>query len=158
MKNLLKAFFLFLFPIFKQAVIQTAADGLTKMAYPDTRRRSTQIRLGPDDRSRVHMGPAKSMSGQVKKNVFADPTPFHDVLMVAFDIFGPNQALAEEFIANYLPEPGVQTFKGQRINLDSFWFANDVRGDGSDTDSAVFVTKGKQAEARALLREHGLVG
>lgn len=41
-------------------------------------------------------------------------------------------------------------------DIDSWWFAEDERYDRSDCDSAVFVKPGKQAEAVALLREHGL--
>lgn len=39
---------------------------------------------------------------------------------------------------------------------ESWWIAEDERNDGSDLDSAVFVKPGKQQEAVALLREHGL--
>ena len=40
--------------------------------------------------------------------------------------------------------------------VDAWWIAEDTRYDRSDNDSAVFVPKGRQGEAVALLRAHGL--
>lgn len=85
------------------------------------------------------------------------PAEFHDVLMVAFDIRGLTAQRAQEWLMDGLPDPGKYKFYDGDLVLDSWWFANDERFDGSDTDSAVFVRKGCQKQARKLLREHGLV-
>lgn len=82
---------------------------------------------------------------------------FHDVLLVAFDIRGLDAERAHNWLMDGLPFVGTYPFISGDLVLDSWWVANDERFDGSDTDSAVFVRKGCQEQARALLREHGLV-
>ena len=42
--------------------------------------------------------------------------------------------------------------------IECFWIAEDDRHDGSDTDSAVFVPLGRQAEAQSLLEASELLG
>lgn len=83
---------------------------------------------------------------------------FHDVLMVAFALDGDTPQAVHEWLMAQLPagDHTHQTATGE-VHLDSWWVANDERFDGSDCDSAVFVSMGKQKEARALLREHGLM-
>lgn len=87
-----------------------------------------------------------------KKSPGFDPLPgYHDVIMIAFDITGISAYEAHDNLIGLMPDPDDLTW------MDSFWVANDERFDGSDQDSAVFVRKGCQEEARKLLREHGLV-
>lgn len=76
--------------------------------------------------------------------------PFHDVVLVAFDLQGPDAQTTHEWLHENLPAPGTGGANDE-INLDSWWVANDERFDGSDTDSAVFVPKGKQEQVRARL-------
>jgi hypothetical protein len=158
MRDIITNFLRMLLPILRSAAVQTTADVVNDLAYGPSRRMNVgygmrsyrrpsyaSVRRSYDTPPRGYTDTVQTERGQ-----------FHDVLMVAFDITGPNMALAKEFILNYLPEAGRQTFKGQQINVDSMWIADDNAGT-SDCDSAVFVSKGKQAEARALLRENGLV-
>jgi len=92
----------------------------------------------------------------------ADAAPsqgFHDVIMVAFDLRGRSAKDVHYWLQERMPNGDSDYEDGNRgeIRLDSWWVANDERFDGSDCDSAVFVSMGKQAEARALLRQHGLL-
>jgi hypothetical protein len=89
----------------------------------------------------------------IRENNRSRPEGFADVLMVAFDLSGPNKEATHEWLMNEMPATGEHL--GSEIDLDAWWIADDD-GD-SDCDSAVFVTKGCQATARKLLREHGLV-
>lgn len=82
---------------------------------------------------------------------------FHDVIMVAFDLTAPNAKRGHEWLMSQMPAGGTVHGVRDEIYLDAWWVANDQRFDGSDCDSAVFVTKGNQSKARALLREHGLL-
>lgn len=171
MYALLSKLFQFLLPIVKTAVIQTAADVINDVAYPKRKpafgspnyfRQHSGLRPygSRPTASREQAKAAHPSNGDDRVPFLQETLPFdkfHDVLMVAFDITGPNAAIVSEFIENYMPVIGRQTFKGHEVNLDSFWIADDNQG-MSDCDSAVFVSKGNQAAARELLREHGLVG
>lgn len=151
----LKRFFLFLLPIVRKAAVQVLADELTRVAYPDRpRRRYTPYydrRPSIRNRGRVVDSP------NWHRAQMGLPEPvFHDVLLVAFDLRGPNAQATHEWLHENLPSPGTGG-DNDEINLDSWWVANDERFDGSDTDSAVFVPIGHQEEARVLLNEHGLL-
>ena len=162
----LKQLFLFLLPILKQTTIQVAAEELTKMANPPRRSRygynafERPIYRGPRISPEKTYEEARTGKFQDTRSQHIKKNNFHDVLMVAFDISGPNTQLVHEWLASQMPSAGDHQYgyiKGDPINIDAWWIANDERFDGSDTDSAVFVSKGNQEAARQLLREHGLV-
>lgn len=71
------------------------------------------------------------------------------VFLVAFTIEGETRDIAETRLSNILPMPGY-------MGIESWWIAEDSRHDGSDNDSAVFVTKGYQWEAWRNLMIAGL--
>ena len=153
----------FMLPIVRKAAIQTLADELTKHAYPEGTRRRYQpnaySRLG---RSYYDNIPPQRRRPRVE-NFDVETTgythagkPFHDVLMVAFDISGPSAREAHRWLMDNMPSAGTGG-DNDEIYLDSWWVANDERFDGdSDTSSAVFVKKGNQEQARVLLALHGL--
>lgn len=62
---------------------------------------------------------------------------------------------AQENLLPFLTRPG-QYLRDAGVQLDSWWVAEDDRIDGSDNDSAVFVSPGAQREATALLHKAGL--
>ena len=142
----LKQLFMFLAPIFKTAAIQVAADELTKKAYP-TRRPGAQ-------RPRPYMDQAEPTYRDVQTGKFKPESRYHDVVLVAFDITGPNALLVQSVLESLMPETGDHE---EGINIDAWWIADDVVGN-SDCDSAVFVPQGRQKEARNLLRDRGLLG
>lgn len=135
-------FFKFILPILKQSIATVAVEELTKVAYPEAKRRNAAPK-GYLRYNRMSDAPRSSREA------------FHDVLMVAFDITGPNAALVHEWLSNQMPIPGVEYQHGERIGLESWWIADD--GAPGDLDSAVFVPKGDQDAARRILREAGLV-
>lgn len=156
--------FHFLLPIIRQASLEVLADTANRMAYPVGRRPyryTSYSRLDEPTLRQATMNVGRSVreasaaKQRAAEAINKDHERFHDVLMIAFDITGPSQVLAQEFLANYLPDEGEHTYHGNKFNLDSWWVADDNAH--GDLDSAVFVTKGKQEEARKLLREHGLV-
>lgn len=165
MKKYIAMIVAFIAPILGKAFLQSAADELARVAYPPTeRRRYPAYNRRPSSYSghnRVGENPFTSFTQKGTGRKATVPTheldAFHDVLMVAFDIRGTDRETVEAFIQNYMPITGRQMFNGKNVNLDSFWIADDDSFD-SDCDSAVFVSKGNQAKARELLREHGLVG
>lgn len=170
MYNYLKRFFLFLLPILRKAAVQVLADELTRVAYPETARRrrpyysslthhyhpyaprSTRYKSLSEARiERDNARKARRIQGY--RGYHMDPKQtagFHDVLLVAFDLSGPNAQATHEWLHENLPSPGTGG-DNDEINLDSWWVANDDRFDGSDADSAVFVPFGKQAQARDWL-------
>ena len=81
---------------------------------------------------------------------------YHDVLLVAFDVTGNSLAQTQTALVNLLPKVSDLP-ESDDFGMDSWWIANDERIDRSDCDSAVFVKKGAQEEARRLLRKHGLL-
>lgn len=181
MITMLKSLIAFLLPIIGKAALQTAADTITQVAYPDRplmRRRpgaysryTSYNRLADyaekdvEETTRLFKD-VPSYEGKGSGQYDADApepeltethegNPYHDVLMVAFDISGPNMHLVKQFLYNYMPVTGAQVFQGEKIYLDSYWIADDSAGD-SDCMSAVFVNKGDQESARGFLRRGGL--
>lgn len=156
----IKMLFAFLLPILGKAAVQTAADVLTEVAYPDRRRmtRSEAKAAHPSNGENRVRPESYSGHNRVGENPFLTSTHegagYHDVLMMAFDISGPNVEVVKQFLYNYLPVTGAQIFQGEKIYLDACWIADDTAGD-SDCDSAVFVPKGDQEAARGVLRERG---
>lgn len=169
----IQRFFAFLFPIVRTAAMQVAADEITRRAYP-ARRTARTFNNHQYVGIESHLGPiahySMSRDGKVRDNTKVGPNPFyqpdpqgvrvapgsgfHDVLMVAFDLSGNNAQEVHEWLHAQLPA-GDESYGD--IHLDAWWVANDERFDGSDCDSAVFVTKGNQKAARKLLRAHGLL-
>jgi hypothetical protein len=151
MINLIKKFFAFLLPILKQATAEAALDIIDDLVYTNEKRRP-----------RTRRGYTRYNKPTVTRHENSNPpfqmdnAGYHDVVMVAFDIMGPNAAVAHEWLYSQLPQGDAYYGDNEEIRLDAWWMADDERFDGSDCDSAVFVTKGKQAEARELLRKHGL--
>jgi hypothetical protein len=161
MLDYLTRFFRFLLPILRRAAIEAAANELNRRARANRlSERTAYSRIRP--RTSYDTPPG----GYIDRVAHPDSNPpfvrdnagFHDVLMIAFDVSGPDARSAEELLKNYLPDTGDITYKSKKFYLDSWWVANDIRFDESDTDSAVFVHKGMQKEARELLRAHGLAG
>lgn len=75
----------------------------------------------------------------------------HTVL-VAFSVYGDGHKDAAEVLASALGWANLV----DDAPITEWWIAEDDRSDGSDNDSAVFVTPGKQSEASQLLAENGL--
>lgn len=126
------------------AFLRAAADEFTKKAYGSSYPRRRPFNVDREiSRTRSER----------------EATSYHDVLMMAFDITGPNAAIVHEWLFQHMPDVGEQeiTLEGETftVNLDSTWIADDDAP--GDLDSAVFVRKGDQAEARRLLRMHGLI-
>lgn len=166
----IKTFFLWLLPILRSAGIQVAADELARVAYSDRVRKPrtygsrdyTPYGFRPRTRREAvrNVGRAVREAEEFKQPFnMVDNKPFHDVLMVAFDLKGRSARDVHEWLQSVMPG-GDSTYKSLNhgdIHLDSWWVANDERFDRSDCDSAVFVSKGNQRVARQLLRDAGLV-
>lgn len=144
-------------PLFFQAIAISIIDALDakygrkrpiRPAYPTYRRQSYTS----------YTRPRQNYSEFGAHRQPYSPKGFHDVIMVAFDVSGPDAKTAHEWLTTNLPKADYthHVVNGE-VHLDSWWVANDQRFDRSDQDSAVFVRRGKQAEARKLLRHHGLV-
>lgn len=150
-------FFFWLFPIVKQALVQVLAEEIHKFAYPDRPYR----RLEPTPYTRYARPPrtrreAVRNVGRAVREADAlthEGRQFHDVLLVAFDISGPSARETHQWLMDNMPSTGLGGDTDE-IYLDAWWVANDERFDRSDTDSAVFVHKGYQGQARNLLREN----
>lgn len=110
MKKSLKALFLFLLPIFKTALSQAVAEKVLEYAYPEGKgpRGYNQHGVrnphtpGTVNYTRWEQGirrPAPSSRRYVEPK-------FDGVVMIAFDIIGPNQAVVEEWLNSRLPAPG----------------------------------------------------
>lgn len=158
MHALIKRILLFLLPILKQSSIEVIADTMTKMAYPDRPPRRRGIvsynRIPRQRRSQAsYIEPKPEGVDYAERVRLAKLRPYHDVLMVAFDITGPNITVVQSWLEEAAAIMMLDAPTG--VSVDSTWIADDD-ADG-DCDSAVFVSKGKQNEARNLLREHGLV-
>lgn len=165
MFDLILRFIKFLLPILRTSVIQVAADTLTDLAYPRPTRRFSP-RTNYNQRPRGYTDTVKEpnpfpagTANHLRHHYGLPPVEtgkaFHDVLMVAFDITGPNAGLVYEWLESKMPHADrVYNTPEALINLDSWWIADD-NADG-DLDSAVFVPKGRQEEARQVLRENGL--
>lgn len=159
MFNILKKIIAFLFPIVRSAVLQVAADELNRIAYspkPDVGAKKSYNTFADSDdfKPDVKVGPNPFRNEE-------GTSCFHDVLLVAFDISGPNTKATHEWLMNQLPDLGdgetQEDMEANGINIDSWWVANDERFDYSDTDSAIFVRKGEQRVGRKTLRANGLV-
>jgi hypothetical protein len=75
------------------------------------------------------------------------------VILVALQISGAaSRAEAEKYLVSRLPRP--EDYRAGPL-LECWWVAEDDRHDGSDNDSAVFVTPGKQHLASRFLRNAG---
>lgn len=159
MLNFLKKILLFLLPIVRTAVAEVAAEEITKWGntkrqkrnYIDYAERDVEMTEDLYDRPRTMEDVDLLERDRIR---LVKDEGFHDVLMVAFDVSGPNRDVVEDFLITHMPERGRQLFKGRLVNLDDFWIADD--GSNSDCDSAVFVLKGNQDSARGLLARHGL--
>jgi len=86
------------------------------------------------------------------------------VVLVAINLNVEGSApddVIEAALTRLLPRPGTSLYDqgpGHFGQVESWWVAEDERHDGSDNDSAVFVTKGSQRSAFRLLHEAGLSG
>lgn len=164
MKKHIATLIAFLLPIFRRALLDVAVDTVNDIAYKKTGRlrppprNFNYSRFGGYDKRQHHIQPSlgRPLAAETKAETTRE-LPFHDVLMVAFDISGPNATVTQQWLMDKMPKPNVGGYIKSEVELDSWWIANDERYDRSDCDSAVFVSKGKQAEARELLRENGLV-
>lgn len=160
MLNIIKRLIAFLLPIVGKAALQTAADVISDAAYPERRRmpRRTSYNHPPRgytdlvDYSKKDVGETARLFEfkDSPEASFRDRDRYHDVIMVAFDITGPNQALVYEWLNNQMP---ATTNIDEEYYLDAWWIADDDAP--GDCDSAVFVPKGDQEAARAVLRERG---
>jgi hypothetical protein len=70
------------------------------------------------------------------------------VFLVAVTVEAEDREAAERHLHTVLPAPGAE--------VESWWVAEDDRRDGSDCDSAVFVTPGQQTQALHVLLRAGL--
>lgn len=174
--NYLIAFLKWLLPIVRQATIQVAADTLTEAAYP--KRRGTRYGFNQYNRKVSRSGynrygvsaadeEADRLQGErerreiealrkyAEKDVELTKTlwqqnvkhGYHDVLLVAFDISAPNPVIAQEFLKTHMP--AATDYAPSGVSIDSWWIADD-NADG-DCDSAIFVAKGRQGEAREFM-------
>jgi hypothetical protein len=86
-------------------------------------------------------------------------TEKQQVILVAVSVVGDDLSMtqAQEAAARLLPRPGTGVIdKGRLVAVESWWIAEDDRVDGSDNDSAVFVSPGRQQAAYQLLHDTGL--
>lgn len=155
MLNHITNFFKFLFPILRSAIVQVAADELTRIAYP-----KRPFSRRPPHTSYTRYSPSRAMREPFERETVEPGNngishKYHDVVMIAFDVEGSNIEDVHNWLMDQMPEPGTHGDAGE-INFDSWWVANDDRFDGSDCDSAVFVAPGKQKEARKVLWQAGL--
>lgn len=74
------------------------------------------------------------------------------VILVAFTVNALSESDAQHALMDALPEVVGVSERG----VGSWWVAEDERYDGSDNDSAVFVSPGSQVAAARLLFRHGL--
>lgn len=76
------------------------------------------------------------------------------VILIAFTVEADTRAEAESVLAANI---GIQRLNSDvYTGISSWWVADDDRHDGSDLDSAVFVTPGFQARASRVLHAAGL--
>lgn len=157
-----RMFLAFILPILGKTVLTVAADELARVAYPPTSRNRYPAYRRYDSVRTARRIPPTPMPGTVNYNRqeqgLAENPGFHDTLLVAFDVFGPSAEVVHDWLQLRMPAADrlYSDPEGNRIRLDSWWVANDERFDRSDCDSAVFVEKGKQVEARNYLRMRGL--
>ena len=85
--------------------------------------------------------------------------PKDETILVAFSVAGAaSREEAHRFLEVLIPKSGSthDSGPGTRMYIESWWVAEDDRQDGSDNDSAVFVSPGNQAIASALLHAQGM--
>jgi hypothetical protein len=85
------------------------------------------------------------------------PDPEH-VILVAFTVEAPAVMTAHHRLQAALAAADTIDPSTSRNGITSWWVAEDVRDDGSDCDSAVFVHKGMQPLAVKLLHKAGVTG
>lgn len=145
----IKLFVAFLLPILGKAATRAIVDEAVKFAYPERPARQfidySKGAKATTERPRIMPEAPQAAPGFEL---------YHDVLMVAFDITGPNVAVVKEFLSNMMPP--AKYYVDHDTSIDSWWIADDTAGT-SDCDSAIFVSKGNQEKARVLLALHGLV-
>ena len=78
-------------------------------------------------------------------------------ILVAVTVEGTSRQAAEAHLRRGLVDLFVNDPR-EGASITSWWVAEDDRGDGSDNDSACFVTPGAQSKATALLWTFGLTG
>lgn len=148
MSKYIASFFSILFPILRSAIAQVAADELDRLAHSGRRPKS---RYNRPRRPEVRRSNDTHRPFQHYSPIQSSTEGFHDVLMVAFDITGRTAEQVHKWLQAQMPTPDSYP---NDVSLDSWWVANDERFDRSDNDSAVFVHKGYQEQARHLLREN----
>lgn len=150
-KKYLAMLFAFLFPVVKRAAEAAIADEIWKWIHKHEPKACVCPAHKPVQKNR----PKRNMP---EPKTYAETGQFHDVLLVAFDVSGQNKRDVHRWLHAQMPKPSLSYDPRETAFLDSWWIANDDRFDGSDCDSAVFVTKGNQEQARITLRSVGLVG
>lgn len=153
-----------------EALTDAVVDGDPRTRRPGYRRLSPGYRRYGGYGPRPYSGPTRdvfekstdqsirdeqSRVNRIRRQQLEDRR-YHDVVLIAFDITGPNQATVYETLESIIPQ---NVRDGQEIGnsgctIDSWWIADDDY-DGADCDSAVFVKKGRQIPARAVLRNSG---
>jgi len=82
------------------------------------------------------------------------------VVLIAVQMGGTDLDMegAQQAVAIMMPVvgSGVALDAGRPVSVESWWIAEDDRIDGSDLDSAVFVSPGRQQTAYQLLHDTGL--
>lgn len=151
MSDLIKRFIAFLLPILGKAALQTTADVITNIAYPDKKVRTRSGARYNYYAPRTAVEQDEKHDSLTYEDLYKQKDRYHDVLMVAFDITGPNMHAVHEWLYNNMPSP---TNPDDEIYLDAWWIADDDAPE-NDCDSAVFVRKGDQASAREYLRDGG---
>lgn len=170
MFNLILRFLKWLLPIVQTAAVQVIHEETRKWIYKHERPRglSDLVEYATKDvkasASLFSTGPAEGPSvHRISKPRPAPNTPVddeffrnaeHDVIVVAFDVFGMNKKEIYKFLSVNMPVAAY--YPSSDIVLDAWWIADDDDA-LTDCDSAVFVTKGNQYAARELLKAHGLV-
>lgn len=156
MKNWLMRILHFLLEIFGVTIVQIAYE---KLSRRDKIIDGIQENIGllsdnMDSLVDIVSGQTESQNRPiVPRSLRSD---FHDVLLVAFDLTGPNAHITQRWLMDNLPSPG-RGGEMDEIWLDDWWIANDERFTIDGRDSAVFVAKGNQEDARRILRKHGMV-
>lgn len=172
MNEIIKRFVETILTLFGLSMAQAVIEEIDRYLYsPAERRRRARYSRATGMYGRPYSGPSRDISEKLERyTVDIDENEssvreqllhnggYHDVLMVAFDIVGPNKEAVHQWLQDQMPETGdhpVGYIKGERsknINLDSWWIADDDAY--GDQDSAIFVPKGQQHECRELLANH----
>lgn len=106
------------------------------------------LHLVPNDNV-AHLGPPNE-EPLAEEPLVSDPTEHCVIIAVTVRANTPQQAARAVYDA-------MPVITSERP-ITSWWHADDARWDGSDNDSAVFVTPGNQAHAADILVMHGLTG